>query len=292
MPGPRTPTIRPSRKTTARSYSFRILIPLIIRMITITRNVNGTPKPNISSPLSATWLPLCCSPNFEHHTLDTHHFDLFTDVDFVVGFSPPSFAMNKNLARRNQLASHLADFADEPLHPQCRFRLLRAKNQVAHGQHKAAKRRYSGKNYRAIDDQVGTLSVEEKKRAQSERNNPADAKHAEAGRERLADQQADPEDNQPEPGIVDRQQLQRREGQQQTNRSGHAGKDHPGMRKFHVEAENPRHHEQIRDIRIGDGIEYLLLEAHPIAFDAGALKGQFMLAPVDVHFSAMGLLEQ
>src|SRR6266545_3372216 len=138
MPGPRTPTIRPSRKTTARSYSFRILIPLIIRMITITRNVN-----------------------------DTHHFDLFTDVDFVVGFSPPSFAMNKNLARRNQLASHLADFADEPLHPQCRFRLLRAKNQVAHGQHKAAKRRDSGKNNRAIDDQVGTLGVEEKKRAQS-----------------------------------------------------------------------------------------------------------------------------
>src|ERR671919_1620267 len=99
MPGPRDPTIRPSLKTTARSYSFRILIPLIIRMITITRTVNGTPKPNISSPLSATWLPLSCSPNFEHHTLDTHHFDFFTDVDFVVGLRLPSFAVNENSSR-------------------------------------------------------------------------------------------------------------------------------------------------------------------------------------------------
>src|SRR5919109_2212299 len=117
MPGPRALTMRPSLKTTARSYSFRIFIPLIIRITTITRKVANGPNPNIAASL-VFGLALQKATHLETHAVVTHHLNLLSNVDFPVCLRIPVFAMHEDLARRTQLAAHLADLTDKPFQSQ------------------------------------------------------------------------------------------------------------------------------------------------------------------------------
>src|SRR5919108_5774632 len=117
MPGPRAPTIRPSLKTTARSYSFKILIPLMISTMAMTTNVAKGPKPNMAPPLSACQLAPRHSTHSKTHSFDTNYFHLLTDLDLPVRFSVPVLSMNKHLARRVEFAPNLANFTNHALHP-------------------------------------------------------------------------------------------------------------------------------------------------------------------------------
>src|SRR3970282_2092124 len=199
--------MRPKRKTTARSYSLRILMPLIIATATMTRNIGTLRKDIVTSPSDLRRLfvqPL----HFETHPFIANHLDLFADINLAVRLGIPIFAVHEDLARPTELAAHLAELPDESLQSHRRLGFLRAKNQIADGKNEGAKRRHGGKNDGTIDDQVRALRVEQEKRSQSQRDNPTDPKNAEAWREGFSDKQADAKHNQRQAGVVDRQDLQ------------------------------------------------------------------------------------
>src|SRR4051794_27102446 len=107
-PGPRGSTMRPRRKTTARSYSRRILIPLMSSMTTIIRTVAGGPKPNITPPLTPH-LPLSSAAHFETQSVDAYDLHLFSGADRLFALRAPLLAVNKDPASRVERRPCLAD---------------------------------------------------------------------------------------------------------------------------------------------------------------------------------------
>src|SRR4029077_1705188 len=93
MPGPRAETMRPSRKITPRWYSFRILIPLRIKITTIMPNVPAAPSKfhidssidggeNQAASCRANWHALASVKKSLRHIRSKHHLVDSNTVDF------------------------------------------------------------------------------------------------------------------------------------------------------------------------------------------------------------------
>jgi len=96
------------------------------------------------------------------------------------------------------------------------------------------------------------VAVEQQHRAGDERDHAADAEHAEGTEVDLGNQQRDAEDDQRQPGIVDRQPLQREQPEQQANRAGDARDAGARRAEFEHQAVDADHHQDQRDARVRD----------------------------------------
>src|SRR4026209_2915036 len=175
MPGPRAPTMRPRRNTTARSYSFRILTPLMRTAMTIIKNVKGTPNPNITPLPQTLRTTLRGALDLEHHSIDTHPFDSIAGFNFTVGLGFPILAVNEHAASRLKFFAHDADLTHQTFYTQSRFRFLRAKDQIADGKNERTQGSNGRKHNRSIDAEIRSRRIEKEQRAERERNDAADS---------------------------------------------------------------------------------------------------------------------
>src|SRR5689334_1524736 len=120
MPGPREPTRRPRRNTTARSYSRSTLSPLKTNRITMRTAANA---PGMAPPSPA---PRGDPPHAEPEALDAGHLDRLPVVDHPVGLGAPVFPADDDGSRRREAPARDADRAEHPVRPDRGPRALRA----------------------------------------------------------------------------------------------------------------------------------------------------------------------
>src|SRR6516162_304103 len=104
-PGPRSPTRRPRRNTTRRSYSRTTLIELtrIKSTANPTKIVNGSTRAP-SGPMSS--LP-CCGAHPQRQSLDAGHHDLGAHLDLGASFRIPHLRVQSHAPARPQPLDHL-----------------------------------------------------------------------------------------------------------------------------------------------------------------------------------------
>ena len=73
-------------------------------------------------------------------------------------------------------------------------------------------------------------------RADDERNQAADAQRAEGREERLGHHERDAEQDERQPGVVHRQEVQRVKREQQADRAHHPGQDEAGVHELEMSA--------------------------------------------------------
>src|SRR5579885_525033 len=115
-PGPRNGVSRPRRKTTARSYSFRILSPLS-RMATPITMIIPNAGPMHSPPRASLCGALFVGAYFDFQPAHRHYARPRSDLEPLAAHCAPVLAMDEDAAgraRRDCLA-HLADFSDQAL---------------------------------------------------------------------------------------------------------------------------------------------------------------------------------
>src|SRR5438128_851603 len=129
MPGPRAPTRRPRRNTTARSYSRSTLRPLRTNAPMIAAATNA---PGIASLLSAA--PGPHPPDSQSETVDARHLDGLAVVDRILARRAPVLAVHHDGPVRCEPPARDADSTDHALAPEGRPGALGAEHERAHGE--------------------------------------------------------------------------------------------------------------------------------------------------------------
>ena len=193
MPGPRAPTSRPRRKTTARSYSWTILTPLSSSTATMTTKMsNGWIMPD-SPPCDAI------GGDAEREAVDSGDaHDGSPAIDRPIRGRLPDLAVHEDGAARRDRERTSPSSPSMPSAPVEDAAPLRADDQRAEREHDRGRSSSRGADHVAIDRQPRALVVEQQQRAEHEGDQPADAEHAEAGQEQLGDQHRDAEHEQRE----------------------------------------------------------------------------------------------
>ena len=174
----------------------------------------------------------------EHHAVVANHFDFFAGVDLISApafqYSPwtNTFPAGANSSRELRRLRRSA--------PPCRASAWPSASEIPNSSppSKRAERGDGGKNNRAIDAKIRAFGC---RRAAASRRRaqiiPPTPNTPKLGKNVSPTKSATPRIDQREAGVVERQELQRGQRKQQTNRPGHAGENGPGMGKFHVQAE-------------------------------------------------------
>src|SRR5881296_2451596 len=169
-PGPRAPTRRPSRKTTARSYSRSTLSPLTRKMITTSSAAHPEPEP-----------------------LDGRHLDRLAGVDDLVAVRRPVLAPYEHGARGRQATARDADRTDHPLGADHGRAPLRADDEHRDRQHEDGERSADAEDEAARHGDARVGRVEEEERAEQKRRDAARADEPEGGEERFGNEERHPE---------------------------------------------------------------------------------------------------
>src|SRR5438094_758937 len=115
-------------------------------------------------------------------------------------------------------------------------------------------------------------SVEQHQRAGGHRDDAADREDPVAHDLDLRDQHHDPEQDQEEPRVVDRQALEGEEREDQRDPADDPGQDRARVGELEEEAEHPEHHQDVGDVRVGDDVEDAVAGAIAATCAASVMK--------------------
>ncbi|MDR8914901.1 hypothetical protein FEP75_05628 [Burkholderia multivorans] len=99
---------------------------------------------------------------------------------------------------------------------------------------------------------AGHVGVDQHQRADHERDDAAEAEHAEGRQKRFGDEAAETEQHEREARIADGQQLHREQPDQQADRPGDTRQHEAGVREFEEQPVDADRQQDQRDVRIGD----------------------------------------
>src|SRR5215475_3299044 len=268
MPGPLTRQKRPSRKTTARSYSRRILIEETSRMISakITMVPNPIPKPMAGSLFLRRTLE---RRDGEHETAAASDAYVLSAPERHGALDAPLLAMDARPALALRVVEHDADAADQLLVAADDGAPPRPKREAADedDEHRGDGREPSDQPERNAESRH--VGVDQHHRADDEGDHPAHAERAVARQEGLGDEEGQPEQHEREACVVDGQHVEREQAEEEAYRAGHARQHEARVRELEEQPVDTEHHQDQRHAGIGDHGEEAAL---PVGLDDDSLR--------------------
>ena len=108
----------------------------------------------------------------------------------------------------------------------------------------------------------------------------------------LGDQERHAEEDEQEPGPVDRQALKREEGQYQRDAPDDPRQDHARVRQLEEDPEHPDHHQDVGDVRVRDQGQELVAEPDLDDLDRRAFGPERVRTPLGLDDAAVDLVEK
>src|SRR6185369_2365527 len=240
-------------------------------------------------------VPSCCLQIFFHLELQAIH-SLYRNpapgVDRLVTPGIPVFAANKYLAVRVDPAFSLSLNSDKPLDTGGRPATMDCHG---FGHDHAEETGYGQHRYQ--DDAPGNAQIrfrrlEQHQRSQHHGYHPSQRQHPVRHDLDLGDQQYQPQKDQQNSGVVDRQGLKGKKSQDQRDAADHPRQNHPGIREFEEQPHDPQHHKHIGHVGIADGVQDPLDRAHIGRHHFGSSQVQNQLPAVPADTSPFQLPQQ
>ena len=129
-----------------------------------------------------------------------------------------------------------------------------------------------------LDRDIRLVGVEQEQGADGEGGDAAEPDDAEARHEGLRHHQGNAEDEQRQAGVADRQQRESGEPHEQADAADHAGGHRAGVPELEQDAVDADHHQDERDVGVGDHLHDLRLPVGLQLDDAAALGREPHLA--------------
>src|SRR6266849_6105956 len=284
----------PKRKMTARSYSRRIRTAF--RMMKNAMMATGMSPSVQSNPSMSRLLRLGAvrgPADPERQPVYARHAHRLAGRDGrVLGDGAPDLAVELHLPFRIKRGSYHGALADHPRGPGGRGTPHRAHPGGDGPDREPRARPHRGQDHRPRHAETRLGCFVEHEGAKDHGDDAADGQHPVTRDLDLGDEQGHPEQDEQEPGPVDGQALEGKEGQDQGDASDHAGKHDARVRQLEEDAEHADHHEDIGDIRIRDQSQETVPEPDLDDFHRRVLRLEGDQSPLRLDDAPVDLLEQ
>src|SRR5688572_9057618 len=268
-PGPFTPSKRPRKKITPRSYSRNTLMALLSTMITRTAMT-----PQKIGTLDIRFLPLFLGGDVERQPVHAVNTEALSASHGYAADRIPLLAINPHLAGSVEIANGFGRVADQLFRAGHDRPAPCAHCQPDHGEHGDTGESRDAADQPAARFESRRIGIHQYDGANYERDQTAESEHGVTRYEELGNHHGDAQHHEHETRKIDGQDLQGIQTEQQADCAGHAGQDGTWVIALEHEAVQTDDQQAVGDQRICQHREQRNTPVHFHELDGGAFRLQ------------------